>query len=255
MKEEEFLELKKRLKKFNFSDEELNNGIRIYDYLIDVFYDGNYPKILNRYCFLHRRKFWYTDYENNLYNLFINSALIYIRDIENFIDYSFLHGLMERFMCNDLDDFNKLIRVLVVNGDCKDKKQYILNITDPFYDLLETIIDRANFFIDDSKLISDDYKEVFNTFFVMRQIYYEDFRKKDKEKVFTTFINMLYYYAIINNLLKNDLLKYVAYLKKIVDDIPLIIDRLTFHRQITIDETLTFIDEDYHNKGHVKVIK
>ena len=66
---------------------------------------------------------------------------------------------------------------------------------------------------------------------------------------------MLYYYAIINNLLKDDLEKYLAYLKKVVEDIPSIIDRLTFHRILSVYETLIFIDEDYHHKGHVKVIK
>ena len=93
-----------------------------------------------------------------------------------------------------------------------------------------------------------------NKFNDIRNIYNEKYIEYDKDKNFEVFINMLYYYVIIHDLLNKDSNNLLNYLIKIENDIPFIIDKLSFTNKKGAREMIDYIDELYNSKNNKMII-
>lgn len=263
MEELKFKLLKRRLNrdKIIISDDDLNRIISIYNHIIDFSLEECKKKYDSPYCFIVLPKKLFDSDTTDFYEIFINLIRMNKNNLLNYLDYAFLldsdvFGYARDPLFNLNNYLSQINKYYGIYGD-----DFILEYYENNNYVIENTIDNNYEYITKSKFIDDNYKNVI-------RLFKEAFEKYDTlissnelddfypDVYMNDYLNALFYYFIINNLIKTDYENVCNYLKNIIDDITEFFDKINLVGIANEHELFNYVDYSYKNsKGKVKVIK
>lgn len=250
--------LMKKLKKdyINVSEEELEEIINIYNHLLDFCLGSSRESKYNRFGFVSTPKFLYEREDllfSQIFRLIIgmkkNNILKYLDYVLLLSNYNFEIHLLEK-----LSSFLDYIMNSYYLNDGSDDFIYSF-IKDHEY-ILQDTTDNDLSYINESKYIPQEYKDIMNLYNEIIDKYYnESYNEIDYSYNFQDFINMTYYYFLINDLFNKEPTEIIDYLTKVKDNILYICDKLFIDGDMEYKERIKYIDTLYRERNKIKIIK
>ena len=249
----------RRLKKenINISSEDLDDVINCFNQLID-FYLENYSGYYYRFTFVRTPRSLYES-DDKKYDLIFHE-LIKLKKLNllHYIDYVYLLSDYNSFFNSRLTELlESLHKITTYYQDCDEPKEDFIykHINEHPY-MLEDVIDNDLDCITESKYINQDYKNIMMLYNELLKLYFDnDYNDMDYEAFFQEFINMTYYYFLINDSFNKEPQEVYNYLTKIKDNLFSVCDKLNLDGEMEYKDRIKYIDSLYKSKSKVKVIK
>ena len=230
---------------------------KIFDYVVNVYFEGRdyadkYIKM--RYDFAKKPSILHTHDDALFLSIFIRVMTLYDHNVINYLDYGLFKTI---YLRNGVPGLNALYETLSDMVEIaiydEDRDNYIYQITTGDNGVLQ-VLDYVlrNHYEDtqESEFVTDNYREVMAMFKSIMDQYHEIENDYDNDYyfLFNQYMNMVYFYAIINNLIVVDKDNFMKFLERIKDNMRLIIDKLYFiDDEYTSKKLMPLIDEEYKN--------
>ncbi len=257
--------LKKRLNKDNIiiSDEDLIKIINIYNHILDFSFETTKCAFPYAYGFIFLPKKLYDTEVKDCYEIFMHLIRMNKNNLFTYLDYSFLlHNDCCGFSSNPLFDLNYYLRSINkyygIYGD-----DFVQEYFDKNENIIENVIENDYEYLLSSKYIDDNYKNVIRLFkdaFNKNDILIEKYELYDYDYDYDIYLdrylNALFYYFVINNLINTDYDNVCNYLYNIIDNALKFFDKINLVGINDNQELFTYIDYSYKNsKNKIKIIK
>ena len=239
----------------------LNKAIEGYDKLICFFFETFIPdgihlvpsnKVVNedyRYHFLESRE---TAVDKTFYWIFMKVVNLQLFGILKYLDYGIIYEILSENFCDSLSELNMCLNKIIEMYDKDHPDDFIFDAIKD-HNVIINFVDQEIENIKSSKYMSQEYKEIMKIFRELYDMYYDDeYYKMDKDYLFEMYLNMFYYYLVINDLFISDYDNIMEFLTNIKNDIPLAIDRLYFIGKLSNKDYLTYIHNEYHNANNLE---
>ncbi len=243
----------KRLK-IDISKENLSLLINKYNHLIDFYLEDDRRDTYYRFGFVAVPKSFYD--QDDVFFLKIFRLLIDMQknNLLNYLDYCLLINY-QKYGGNRLyelyDYLDNMLKWFYENDydfiyDFINEREYLLQ------DMIENNLDDIN----KSNYIPQEYKDIMKLYDdIFNKYYLEDFDEIDPDAFFQEYMNMSYYYFVINDLFNREPNEIINYLKKVQDNIVAICDKLNNDGEMEYKDRIKYIDTLYRGKNKVKIIK
>lgn len=250
--------LKRKLKreKIDISDDDLDIVINTYNHLLDFYLEDNRKHSDYRFAFAFVPKSLYEMEDTNFYWIFHLLIVMKNNNLLHYLDYILLYnsysigGSILHELYRFLQDFVDRYRKSNNNPD------FIYEYIKKNNFLLEDTIDNYISNINKSKYIPKVYKDIMNLY---RELFYlyinDDYYSIDYEAFFQEYVNMTYFYFLINNLFNTEPEEIIKYLNKIKEDIPALCDKLNLDGEMEDKERIKYIDTQYKERNKRKILK
>ena len=245
----------KRLK-IDISKEDLNILIIKYNQLIDFYLEDDRRDSQYRFGFVAVPKSFYD--QDDVFFLKIFRLLIDMQknNLLNYLDYCLLINY-QKYGGNRLyelyDYLDNMLKWFYENDNNYD---FIYGFIKEREYLLQDIIENNLSDINASSYIPQEYKDIMNLYDKIFDKYYlEDYDEIDPDAFFQEYMNMTYYYFVINDLFNQEPNGIIEYLNKVKDNIVAICDKLNNDGELEYKDRIKYIDTLYKGRNKVKIIK
>ena len=248
----------RKLKKngIEIDNNDLDDVINAFNNIIDFYLDADKNLVYYRYGFIMTPKVFYEVDDTNFNSIFNLLISMKKNNLLHYLDYAFILHNYDW----DYDRLHELYRflhnIMRKYNDSEIKEDFIYEFIDENDYLLQDVIDNNFDEIMESKYVNQEYKDIMNLYNNIIKWYYDtDYLDYDDDAFFDEFINMSYYYFLINNLFNTEPERIIYFLNKIKEDIPSLCDKLNMDGEMELKDRINYIDSLYKSKDKVKIIK
>jgi len=259
--EKNLLKMKLDMDGITLANINLDDVIDKYNHIIDFYLeDQSDDKYLYRFSFVYTPNVAYERDEQLYYNIFLKVLFLAKMGTLKYLDDLIL---LDHFYRNrGVDRLSDLVYCMNEFIDHKflgDKSFIDTFVMENKYILQDTIVERMHV-VHNSKYLTKEYKSIMSKYQHIYNYYRENIEPPTLDDrlvyiaVFSRFLNVSYYYFVINGSFINDYDNVMKFLNKVENNILLIVDKINFSGNLSIKEMFVFV-ENYFNTERVKVIK
>ena len=249
--------------KFDISEEDFNEVMSIYNNLMFYYKDVISSKMEIKDCF----KFFYNNLEecneSVYYKIFNSLVIMKKKGLLKYVDYCFARHYMltDSFKVSFIERLSNFLK-FVLSEHNKAGDGFIFTLYDRYDYVIEREVKESYKLFLSSNSVSDDYKKLYQKFKDFFNLYYDYvsgicYEAEEMYDIcFNNYLNCIYYYFLVNGILKNDLKRANEFLDYINKDIWGTIDRINLYKLDDIRKMFIYIDSMYKSfDSKVKAIE
>ncbi len=259
--------LKYKLDKYclNVKDNELDELINDYNHLLDYYLEDESEAYLHRFSFVVTHNSAFERDEEIYFSILKDLIIIRKLGLNKYLDY--LLVLSHRYHNYEVDRLADLLLFLntFIEYRFLSDESFIEKVIPDNLDVVDYMAKHNAYDFINNKHIDDYYKEIIWKYHeIVKKLnieIYAEFHKDDDPandlvfKQFNLFINMSYYYFLLNYSFKDNHKEIMAFLDEIYNDIPLFMDKLHFMGDVDYQEMLNYVGSLYNDEYNSKEIK
>ncbi len=240
--------------KVSITKEEYENAVKVYKHLLDFYLNQYIDFDSNRFSFFNTPKRNFGMEDRYYFKIFMKIIEMQKKNLLMYLDYVLLLDNSNMYSNMGFRREYAILKELYDFLECVcNHEDFLINYIEDDQYVIEGIRHRDLIFLLENDTVPEDYKTIIGLFDTI----FNDYQKYNNYDSIglDAFLNVAYYYFIMNNLFNDDPERVIAFLNDIKDNITLYIERINLSGIKNGRSMLMFVDYIFNTNNKVRIMK